>query len=65
MDSNSEAPKYIGAFYYVKWVVRCRLNCPRLVIQEIVEKKVEKRDEVNSVRLNVKPLESLQGLFCA
>ena len=30
-----------------------------------IEKKVEKRDEVNSVRLNVKPLESFQGLFCA
>jgi hypothetical protein len=37
------------------------LNYPRPVIPEIVEKK----DEVNSVRLNIKPLEALQGLFCA
>jgi hypothetical protein len=41
------------------------LNCLRPVIQEKVEKKVEKRDDLNYVRLNIKPLEALQGLFCA
>jgi hypothetical protein len=41
------------------------LNYPRPVIPEKVEKKLKKRDEVNSVRLNIKPLEALQGLFCA
>ena len=49
MDYDLEAPKYIGAFCYVNWAVRPRLNCPGHVIQEIVVKKIEKRGELKEV----------------